>query len=70
MTRFGHDALRPQPVDAVQRGDAVTLGERRIVEDAGDEVVDRAAESDDRLADVDELRREGQPPAKLVTWTS
>ena len=63
-------ASRPRPAEAqrrrfgagqlvvgVQRRDLVALRERRVVEDRVDEDVERAAEREEGLADVDELRR-------------
>src|SRR5207249_5713312 len=61
-----HDALpisrrrrlllgRADLVVAVEGGDLVALGEGRIVEDAVDEVIERARERHHGLADVDEL---------------
>src|SRR5882757_8507409 len=44
-----------EPVDAVIRRRLVTLGERGIVEDRIDEVIERAAEHHNGLADVQEL---------------
>ena len=46
---------RAQLVHRVERGHLVRLGERRVVEDRVDEVVDRPAEPHHRLADVHEL---------------
>src|SRR5262249_30726115 len=44
-------------VGGVERRDLVALGERRVVEDRLQEVVEPAAEADDRLTNVDQLRR-------------
>src|SRR5215510_3022544 len=44
-----------QPIEPVQRGDLVGFGERRIVEDGLDEVVDRPAEGEHRLGDVHQV---------------
>src|SRR5262245_2726193 len=44
-----------QPVDPIERGGLVALGQCGIVEDRVDEVVDRAAECQDGLADVDQF---------------
>ena len=46
-------------VGRVQRRDLVALGQRRVVEDRVDEVVDGAAAAHHRLADVDQLGRAG-----------
>src|SRR5436190_19763524 len=48
---------RAELVQRVERRNLVDLGERRVVEDALDEEVDRAAEPHHGLADVDDLRR-------------
>src|ERR1700674_1753976 len=47
---------RPDLVVTVERRDLVALREGRVVEDVVDEVVDRAAEGENGLADVHELR--------------
>ena len=44
-----------QPVRGVERRHLVALGERGIVEDGVEEVVEAAAEAEHRLADVDQL---------------
>src|SRR6266542_2561023 len=46
-------------VGGVERGDLVALGERRVVEDRLQEVVDPAPQPEHRLPDVDQLRRAG-----------
>src|SRR5579862_6515218 len=46
-----------QPVDAIEGGGLVALGQGWIVEYRVDEVVEIAVERHDRLADMDELRR-------------
>src|SRR5215470_5246224 len=46
-----------QPVQPVEPGHLVRLGHRRIVEDGVAEVVDRAAEGEHGLADMDDLGR-------------
>src|SRR6476620_10024926 len=45
----------PEPVDAVEGRDLVAFRERRVIEHGVDEVVDRSAERQHRLADVDQL---------------
>src|SRR6202047_4770992 len=47
----------PEPVDAVEGGPLVAFRERRVIEHRVDEVVDRAAEREHRLTDVDQLAR-------------
>src|SRR5262249_53896446 len=42
-------------VGSVEGGDLVAFGERRVVEDRTQEVVERAAEAEDGLSDVDQL---------------
>jgi hypothetical protein len=46
-----------QPVQAIQSGDPVGLGEGRIVEDRVAEILDRSAKGEDGLSDMDDLRR-------------
>src|SRR5690349_78107 len=46
-----------KPVHAVVGGGLVGLAERRVVENGVEEVVDRAAVGEHRLADVDQLAR-------------
>src|SRR4051812_8786980 len=48
---------RGQLIRGVQRGNLVALGQRRIVEDRREEIVETTAERDHRLADVQQLRR-------------
>src|SRR5262249_7020948 len=48
-----------EAVDAVKRRGLVTLGERRVVEDGLDKVVDGSTKGEHRLADVNQLRRFG-----------
>src|SRR5437667_5812637 len=45
----------PEPVDAVEGRDLVAFRQGRVVEHRVDEVVDRAAERQHRLTDVDQL---------------
>ena len=45
----------PQLVQPIQRRDLVRLGQRRVVEDVVDEVIDGSIERHDGLADVDQL---------------
>src|SRR5437016_3013307 len=45
----------PEPVDAVERRYLVAFRERRVIEHRVDKVVDRAAEREHRLTDVDQL---------------
>ena len=45
----------PDAVHRVERGDLVGLGERRVVEDGGDEEVDRRVAAHHGLPDVDEV---------------
>src|SRR5262249_41514460 len=49
----------PQLVEPVEGRDLVALGERRVVEDRVDEVLDGALVGHDGLADVDQFRRAG-----------
>ena len=44
-----------EPIDPVERRHFVAFGQRRVVEDGIDEIVDRAAERQHRLADMDQL---------------
>jgi hypothetical protein len=55
MSRSGNS--RSKLVQAIQRGDLVGLRERRVVEYSVPEVLDRAAESEHCLADVDQFGR-------------
>src|SRR6202171_1046270 len=47
----------PEPVDAVEGGDLVAFRQGGVVEHRVDEVVDRSAERQHRLTDVDQLAR-------------
>src|SRR5256885_9571921 len=56
-------ALRPELVGGVEGRDLVALGERRVVEDGVEEVVEPPAQTEHGLADVNEL---GGPGADRV----
>ena len=60
VRRLAHER---QLVRGVERGDLVALGERRVVEDSRQEIVEPPAERDYGLADVNEL---GGPAADAV----
>ena len=57
--RYAHYLTIPpdsvQAAKAVERRSFIALGERRVVEDGVDEVIDGAAKDHDRLADVDQF---------------
>jgi hypothetical protein len=53
----GEGSVAGHAVVSVERGDLVGFGERRIVEGVLDEIVERAAEVEHGLADMDELGR-------------
>src|SRR6266540_898674 len=48
-------ATLAQPVDAIERSRLVTFSQRRVVEHGVDEVINRAAERQDGLPDVNQL---------------